>query len=294
MKWAQSYYTAVAAHYFVRALEESWRLTGSVSHPVRNVVGHVVHRLICRYQERIMSPYTRFFRNAPQLDALAQLLRSRESHAPLRVAVLACSTGAEVYSLASTLRSARPDLQMECVGLDISESAVLAAQQGLYTRDSQELEGVSGELLDQVFDRSNGVFAVKEPLRKGVRLLVGDACNKRLVEILGLQDIVIANNFLIHLPDQAAEACLYNIEQLLVPGGILVVWGVDLSLKTRGMMALGMEPLPFNLENIYAADRTALEAWPLKWWGLEPMDKTRPDWLVRYCTVFRKPQNTQS
>lgn len=283
-------------HYLVRALEAFWKLIGSASgsHGVQNVAGHVVHRLMCRYQERTMASYTRFFRNVPQLDALAHLVRGRKSDAALRVAVLGCSTGAEVYSAVWTVRSARPDLTVECVGLDISESAVLAARQGIYASDSRELEGVSAEALDLVFDRHNSSFVVKELVLKGVKLLVGDACDKRLSEILRPQDIVMANNFLIHHLDREAEACLYSIEKLLVPSGAFFVWGVDLDVKTRVMKVLGMEPLPFNLENIYQADRVALEAWPLKWWGLEPLDKARPDWIVRYCTVFRKPEKSPS
>ena len=32
-----------------------------------------------------------------------------------------------------------------------------------------------------------------------------------------------------------------------------------------------------------------LEAWPLHFWGLEPLDRKRRDWPVRYSTVFRVP-----
>ena len=285
-------------HYLVRVLEELWKLITSsgAPHQVRVFAGRVMHRLICRYQEKQMSLYTRFFRNPPQLEALAQLALLWKSRSTLLLAVLGCSTGAEAYSAVWVLRSARPDLRVVCVGLDTSEPAILAARRGIYANDSTELKGVSEEQLELMFDRQDGFYSVKETLREGVSFLVGDACDKRLVETLGLQDIVMGNNFLIHLPDRAAEACLHNLDKLVAPGGALAVWGVDLDIKTRAVNSLKLKPFPYpvSIQNIYEADERALAVWPLKWWGLEPLDKARRDWIIRYCTVFRKPEETPS
>lgn len=283
-------------HYFVRALEEFWKLTGRIGVPwtLRVAVGHVVHRLICRYQERAATGYTRFFRNRPQLDALAHLQFKGKHDALLRVAILACSKGPEAYSVAWTLRSAHPETRVQVVGLDISESAVLAAQEGVYASDAREVEDVSPEMLEVMFDRRDGAFVVKESLRKDIKFFVGDACNPRLRDLFGPQDLVTANNFLVHLPDAVAEACLRNIEELVVPGGVIVIWGVNLNVKVRVIKALRLEPLHVNLEEIHNADRAALNAWPLTWWGLEPLDKARPDWTSRYCTIFRKPEKAPS
>jgi hypothetical protein len=27
--------------------------------------------------------------------------------------------------------------------------------------------------------------------------------------------------------------------------------------------------------------------WPWQWWGLEPLDRRRPDWETRYTAAFR-------
>jgi hypothetical protein len=152
---------------------------------------------------------------------------------------------------------------------------------------------VSDEIEEAMFEDRNGFLKVKECVREGVTLMEGDACDPQLPVTLGPQDIVIANNFLIHLSNQQAEACLLNITRLVVPGGHIFVWGVDLDIKTRMLRSFGMEPVTYNLEVVHNADERAREVWPLKWWGLEPLDKSRPDWNIRYCTVFWKPLNAE-
>lgn len=276
--------------YLVRGLEEFWKQISRIDrlHRVRNVVGDVVFRVICRYQEKQVALYTRFFRNPPLLDALTHLQLNGADDGVLRVAILGCSDGAEVYSVVQTLRLAYPGAKVKCIGLDVSEAAVLAAREGIWASDSNELEGVPAQMLDIMFDRRDGALVIKESLREGVIFRVGDACDQRLLETIGPQDLVMANNFLVHLPDKVAEACISNIEKLIVPGGVFVVWGVNLNIKTRVIKLLGLKPLLYNIEKIYQADQAALKAWPLKWWALEPSDFTRSDWDVRYCTIFQK------
>jgi hypothetical protein len=53
----------------------------------------------------------------------------------LNLAVIACSKGAEVYSILSAIRSARPDLQVNVQAMDISSEIVEFAQRGIYSRD---------------------------------------------------------------------------------------------------------------------------------------------------------------
>lgn len=277
--------------WLVRALEKFWTIVekSGVFGRMRSITGQVVHWLIRRYQERYVSEYTRFFRNPPQLDALLALVKELKRGENLNLTVLGCSTGAELYSALWTIRSARPDLNVKSIGLDISASAIRTAQGGVYARDSDEMRDIDDEKLEVMFDCGTGHHKVKQCVTEGVSFLVGDACDPNLPETLGPQDIIIANNFLIHLPNQLAEACLNNIFRLVAPGGHIFVWGVDLDIKCRVLKSLGMEPVTYNLEDIYHADVRAREVWPLKWWGLEPLDNNRCDWMVRYCTVFRKP-----
>ena len=103
-----------------------------------------------------------------------------------------------------------------------------------------------------------------------------------------MHDVVIANNFLFHLSPERSEACLRNLARLVAPGGYLVVSGVDLDLRGRILGELGFEPVTARWEEIYAAEDVHA-SWPLRFWGLEPVDRTRRDWPARYATIFRSP-----
>jgi chemotaxis methyl-accepting protein methylase len=279
-------------NYLVRSIEDLY-----VHHPrvikVR-FLAKAMHRIIRVCQKRIGSEYTRFFRNPPQFEALRHVVMQKEAGSTLRISFFGCSTGAEVYSALWTIRSARPDLRVIAFGLDISSSAVRNAREGIYSSGSIELEGVPDELIKSVFDeQEGGSFKVREWIREGLSWEVGDAGSPDLSLRLGPQDIVMANNFLIHLHDLEAEACLRNIAGLIVPGGYLFGFGIDLDVKTRVIRSLGMLPLRYELENIYNADHAALQAWPQKWWGTEPFDVKRSDREVRYGAVFQMPPVTQ-
>ncbi len=95
------------------------------------------------------------------------------------------------------------------------------------------------------------------------------------------------------MPPERAEACLRNIARLVAPNGYLCVGGVDLDVRSRTVRQLGLIPVTARLEEIYAAEEEMLTAWPLSFWGLEPMDRRRQDWPARYTTVFRLPDGVR-
>lgn len=76
---------------------------------------------------------TFFLRNRPELELLCNLAKGRPHGSCLRVCVLACSKGAEVYSIVWSLRSVRPDLQLTIRAVDISPEIVNFASHGIYS-----------------------------------------------------------------------------------------------------------------------------------------------------------------
>jgi chemotaxis protein methyltransferase CheR len=94
----------------------SWKLT--------QAVGRLIHRRVRRVQQRGGGNYTRFFRNLPQLELLRDLALEmpRGVGVPVKIAVLGCSTGVELYSAVWMIRTARPELEIEALGIDISET----------------------------------------------------------------------------------------------------------------------------------------------------------------------------
>ena len=260
----------------------SWRMT--------RAIGHSIHRRVCRVERSGgCANYTRFFRNLPQLEVLRGLARELPPESPLRIVVLGCSTGAELYSVLWMLRTMRPGQEIRAVGIDISASCIEAAAAGRYDLQATEVAGLSLTPYEGLFSREGESLRIQDWLRKGIEWCVGDVCSTDLLTRFGLQDIVLANNFLFHMSPQRAEACLRNIGRLLAPNRFLFVSGADLDVRSRAIQSLGFIPVTVRLEDIYTAEEGMLTAWPLRFWGLEPIDRNRADWLLRYSTVFKAP-----
>ena len=120
---------------YLRLNEKIWKtLPAAVikTGPLR-AYGHVLHRLARTQGLRAQAFSTFFLRNRPELELIVRLLKSKASGATLRIAILGCSTGAEAYSVAWTIKSARPDLKLKLQAVDISRQAVEFAKDGIYS-----------------------------------------------------------------------------------------------------------------------------------------------------------------
>jgi chemotaxis methyl-accepting protein methylase len=257
------------------------------------VYGRWLHALTCRQADREMYLGTLFLRNRPALELMRRLAADKPEGSTLRIAVLGCSVGVEVYSIVWTLRRARPDLEITVDALDISPDVLAIAEEGVY--GPQTSEAVSESIFqrlteperDEMFDWEEDQARVKPWLRQGVTWQLGDASDPKLVEQLGTKDLVVANNFLCHMDARSAERCLRNLARLTDADGFLFVSGVDLNVRTTVALDLGWEPVPELLAEIHDGDDLVRSDWPLRWWGLEPLDRRRPDWRTRYAAMFR-------
>jgi chemotaxis methyl-accepting protein methylase len=224
---------------------------------------------------------------------MRRLAQQRDHGSTLRIAVLGCSIGAEVYSILWAIRSARPDLKVFLAAMDISKEILSFAEKGIYRPDTSQFVGASifdrlteAELIE-MFDWEGHQAKVKSWLREGIRWQLGDAADAKLINILGPQDIVIASNFLCHMSQTDAEKCLRNIVGLVRPGGYLFASGVDLDVRTKVALDLGWEPVRDLMVEIHDGDRSVRADWPCEWWGLEPFNRKRHDWQIRYAAAFR-------
>lgn len=260
---------------------------------VGRAYGGSVHALVCRRAQRRQFFGTYFLRNRPQLEQIRRLVAQCEEGATLRIAVLGCSIGAEVYSVLWRIRSARPDLDVRAQAVDISSEVLEVAERGVYTSASSGLVGSSiferltAEESQAIFDWQGEAATVKPWLRAGVGWHEADVSQAALIDALGPQDIVIASNFLCHMPPALAEACLRSFVRLLRPGGYLFVPGVDLEVRTRVARDLGWQPVPDLIREIHDGDPSVRGDWPWEWWGLEPLNDRRRDWQLRYAVAYR-------
>ncbi|MGO8927549.1 MAG: CheR family methyltransferase [Limisphaerales bacterium] len=283
------------ANAFLRANRALWKrlpATWSSSRPIR-LYGNFVHALARVQGFRSQAHSTFFLRNRPELELIRRLVDRRGKGDRVRVAVLGCSTGAETYSIAWRIRSARPDLRLVLTGVDLSGQAVEFARCGVYSLTRAQVaytevcERMTPVEMEEFFDRKGDVIAVKAWIKEGVNWRVGDAGEPEVVDSLGPQDIVVANNFLCHMAPSEAERCLRNIARLVSPGGYLFVSGVDLDVRTKVARDLGWEPVEELIEEIHDGDACLRSFWPFNYAGLEPLDKGRRDWETRYAAAFQ-------
>jgi len=282
---------------FLRLNQRLWtRLPLSVTTltPVRSY-GDFLHKLARIRGDRAQAFSTLFLRNRPALELLRRVAVRLPKGDSLRVAVLGCSTGAEAYSISWRILSERPDLKLVIQAVDISPQAIEVAKKGEYSLTSaqltntQILENVTPAESEQIFQKERDVMRVRSWIKDGISWSVADAGDPQAVDSFAPQDIVIANNFLCHMEPPEAEQCLRNIARMLRPDGYVFVAGIDLDVRTKVACDLGWLPVEELLEEIHEGDRYMRSYWPVQYAGLEPLNKKRRDWKVRYAAVFRVP-----
>jgi len=261
-------------------------------YPIRSY-GAWLHTLVCLRARREMYFGTFFLRNRPALELMRRLADQKANGSTLRIAVLGCSMGAEVYSILWTIRSARPDLKVLLEGVDISKEILSFAEKGIYSPSTSQsvnasiFERLTETEMVELFNWEGDQAKVKSWLREGITWQLRDAADPELVNILERQDMVVASNFLCQMARADAEKCLGNIAQLVSPGGYLFVSGVDLDVRTKIALDLGWEPVRELMVEIHDGDCSVRNDWPWEWWGLEPLNRKRHDWQTRYAAAFR-------
>ena len=61
---------------------------------------------------------------------------------------------------------------------------------------------------------------------------------------------------------------------------------VDLDVRTKGCEIIRMEPVQELLEEIYEGDPRMASGWLFNYSSLEPLNKTRKNWSLRYAAAF--------
>jgi chemotaxis methyl-accepting protein methylase len=226
---------------FLRLNQRLWsQLPASVSDlgPVY-YLGKSLHRLARIHEVPTQSFSTYFLQNRPQLELIRRLAERSSEANVLKVAVLGCSIGAEAYSIAWTIRSARPELKLVMHAVDISGLAVEVGRTGVYSRVASQLtstdifERVTEAEIDKLFDIDGNSLTVKSWIKEGIEWHIADVGEPEILDTLGPQDIVVANNFLRHMGDLIAERCLRNVARLVSQNGHLFISGMDLDVRTK-------------------------------------------------------------
>src|SRR2546428_13733434 len=148
--------------------------------------GRFAHVVVSRGSHRRQYCGTFFLRNRPQLELIRRLAEQTDRAATLRMAVLGCSNGAEVYSILATIRWAQPAPKVIVYAVDTSREALEAAQNGTYSFESAQLVGapifdrLGAADIKKIFDGDGTQFKVKSWIREGISWHCGDAGDPRL------------------------------------------------------------------------------------------------------------------
>lgn len=304
------------SEFYLKQLRRVWRCVPISFRHLRMVRPFARHvdRVARHYSDRSQHFATFFLRNRAELQLLRRLVEQTAHGSQLRMTILACSKGAEVYSMAWTIRSARPDIDLCIHAIDVAPEIVEFAARGVYCMrkpQPQDLsteeavrrkndhasipssdqhawifERLSEEEIESMFEVRGDEATIRAWLRKGITWQCGDAGDPKLPAKLGKQDIVVANRFLCHMVPEDAERCLRNLDRFVRPGGYLFVNGVDLDVRCKIVRERGWSPVTELLREIHACD-DLLSAWPVHYWGVEPLDEERSDWQLRYASVFQ-------
>ncbi len=163
---------------------------------------------------------TSFYRDRPVFDelrwsVLPELLRGGR---PLNVLSVACSDGAELYTVAALLAEAGALANARLCGIDCRPSAIAAARAGRFGASS--LQGLPADLRDRWFVQEDGAY-----LPAALR---ADTWEWKLADATALPDagpwdLILCRNMAIYLDSSAAGALWVRLEAALRPGGVLVV-----------------------------------------------------------------------
>jgi len=189
---------------------------------------------------------TSFFRIRPQLDlfqksVLEEILRRKQERRDwsLRIWSAGCSTGQEPYTLAILVCDALayyylrnplpfdmptpkplipPPWKVEILASDINYSALLTAQQGLYTETQMEPIEYSCRL--RYFDKVGDRYAVKQSLKSLVQF---DFHNLKAEYLPPHNDMIFCRNVMIYFDEAEQKRLVEKFYHCLNPGGFLFV-----------------------------------------------------------------------
>ena len=251
-------------------------------------IANTIFRFARKTQTRAPNAlYTRFLRNRPQLDVLTNLLLSK-GKSELSVASLGCSCGAEINSLIYLVKRQKSDVNLHATGIDNSQSAIERAVRGYFSLNDPELQGLTTNEVDELFDRHGEILNVKSAFRSTIRYYCQDAFDKSAVFGAESQDLVIVNNVFVHMQDNEVPRSFARALGYVRPGGYICVWGIDLELREHIVTEHQLISISDNDKAIYIADERSREVWPWKYEGLEPFNERHPKRALRYATIFKK------
>lgn len=169
---------------------------------------------------------TQFFRDKIQLDIFFDKIfrdylkdyRGEE----IRFLSAGCSTGEEPYTIAIYLLEKFPLINFKVVGVDINETFISKAKEGIYGIYS--VRSTPPYLLTKYFERlDDSTWKIKEDVKKKVQLERVNLMDRVGVKLLGKFDVIFCKNVIIYFDDLSRNKLAETFWSILKKGGFLVL-----------------------------------------------------------------------
>jgi chemotaxis protein methyltransferase CheR len=176
--------------------------------------------------DAMMAKDTAFFRDWKPFVHFAKivlpnLMQARREKRHFRILCAGVSTGQEAYSIAMLIRDAAAQLtgwRAEIFGVDLSASAIAAAEAGHYTQFDVQ-RGLPIKALLRSFTRDDGGWQLNGDIRSRVNFQTWNLLDD--IFPLGRFDVVLCRNVMVYLDLQAKIDLLQKLSRSLADDGVL-------------------------------------------------------------------------
>lgn len=176
--------------------------------------------------DAMMAKDTAFFRDWKPFVHFAKIvlpniMQARAEKRQFRILCAGVSTGQEAYSIAMLIRDAAAQLtgwRPEIVGVDLSASAIAAAEAGHYTQFDVQ-RGLPIKALLRSFTRDDGGWRLNSDIRGRVKFQTWNLLDDMFP--LGRFDVVLCRNVMVYLDLQAKIDLLQKLSRSLADDGVL-------------------------------------------------------------------------
>jgi two-component system CheB/CheR fusion protein len=171
-----------------------------------------------------------FFRDSDAFDALAELapvlFEGKGAGDTVRVWVVGCATGEEVYSVAMVLAEHAATLddppRIQMFATDIDEKAYAWGREGVY--DAGAVANIDPERLRRFFTKEAGGYRIAKSLRELVLFALHNVLQD---PPFSRMDLISCRNLFIYLQPEAQEQVLEKFHYGLNPGGVLFLGAAE-------------------------------------------------------------------
>lgn len=163
---------------------------------------------------------------------LLQDLRIRlgRSETPIKIAVIGCSAGEEVYSLAMALHHKYPPHKVALRGIDKNPQILLRAQSSLFKFSDHDGRLNFFDQIPQEYRRyfhclegHPGIFKINPLVQESIQFQKADVTEEFFSQNVPKQDIVVINNVFVHITEGNKAAAVDNLVKILALGGRMIV-----------------------------------------------------------------------